>query len=63
MFMCVAVNLNGIDTFSSRSTNAVGPFISVPGMADILPSVSATPVLFTCWQRSGNKPKVVELFV
>ena len=41
--MCVAVHLMGSLPLVADIISAVAPLISVPGMADKLPSVSATP--------------------
>ena len=41
--MCVAHHLTASLPFAADITSAVAPLTSVPGMADKLPSVSATP--------------------
>ncbi len=59
MFMCVAVNLMESILFAADITNAVGPLTSVPGIADKLPSESATPAFLPVGNAPVTKPHQV----
>ena len=54
--MCVAVNLTASAPFAADMTSAVGPLTSVPGMADRLPSVSATPAFLPVGSAPVTRP-------
>jgi hypothetical protein len=52
--MCVEAHLTGSLLLDADITSAVAPLVSVPGMADRLPSVSATPSFLPV----GNAPVI-----
>ena len=59
MFMCDEVYFTASMLFAADAASAVGPLVSVPGMADMLPSVRATRLFLPLGSAPVTSPIIV----